>query len=244
MPSSGLENVSLDLLGRLCVRNKRMKESVQTLRIDSTPPLIGVAQIEGAGDFAAVQSNIDVRAFVWDADSRVKRVEAAFVSGESLVFPMDGVITQAEAISPKEWKMLVPVGNELGERTLLIRAIDEVGTSSPFPLKLSYSPVETKQMLQKQTVELAGTVRFREELVPNSTLGLSAVGADPASNGLNALASGKTDAQGRFLISNVPPGMYQLKVRGVLRNRVRTTQIPVKVNPGPKRTINLEVSLP
>ena len=99
-------------------------------------------------------------------------------------------------------------------------------------------------MLQKQTVELAGTVRFREELVPNSTLGLSAVGADPASNGLNALASGKTDAQGRFLISNVPPGMYQLKVRGVLRNRVRTTQIPVKVNPGPKRTINLEVSLP
>ncbi|MAI31418.1 MAG: hypothetical protein CMM07_07080 [Rhodopirellula sp.] len=246
MPSSGLENVSLDLIGRICVRNKRTKESLQTLRIDSTPPLIGVAQSVGAGGFAAAQSKIDVRAFVWDSDSRVKQVEAAFEAGESLAFPTDGVITQADAISPKEWKMLVPVGNELGERTLLIRAIDEVGNASrPFPLKLSVlSPAETKQMLQKQTVELTGTVRFRDELVPNTTLGLSAVSADPAAKKPNPLSSGKTDAQGRFLISNVPPGIYQLKVRGVLRNRVRMTQIPVEVNPGPKRTIKLEVSLP
>lgn len=246
MPSSGLENVSLDLLGRLCVRNKRTKESLQTLRIDSTPPLIAVAQIVGAGSFAAAQSNIDVRAFAWDVDSQVKKVEAAFEAGESLVFPTDGVITQADAISPKEWKMLVPVGNELGERTLLIRAIDKVGNASrPFPLRMSVlSPAEAKQMLQKQTVELAGTVRFREELVPNTTLALSAVGVDPASKKPDPLASGKTDAQGRFLISNVPPGMYQLNVRGVLRNRVRMTQIPVEVNPGQKRIINLEVSLP
>ncbi|MGI9458425.1 MAG: hypothetical protein ACR2NF_00365, partial [Pirellulales bacterium] len=35
MPSGGLENVSLDLIGRMWLRNKKTKESLQTLRIDS-----------------------------------------------------------------------------------------------------------------------------------------------------------------------------------------------------------------
>lgn len=68
-------------------------------------------------------------------------------------------------------------------------------------------------------VTLEGKISFYEKPVTMATIVVEGLGAGPV----------KTDRAGRFTINDVPPGVYQLSVRAIAKNRIRTKVIELKV---------------
>ncbi|MAI78102.1 MAG: hypothetical protein CL917_04110 [Deltaproteobacteria bacterium] len=246
LPSKGLENVNLLLACKLNLQDGRSAESSTRIAIDTEPPLIGLARIQGPLNFATAQSKVGIKALVWDAKSEIQKVEAAFDAVGSGEFPSKGPVTLAQRGTQSEWDLLVPTGAELGERTLLVRAVDQVGnTSDPYPLRLEVlASGAAESRIQQQTVEIVGTVRFRDELISNAELSLNPVFGKAGGNPIQPVAGAKSDSKGFYSIANVPPGSYQLKIRGVIRNRVRLSNLSIQVKPGGERTIQVDVALP
>lgn len=242
--SVGLRNMPLKVLGQMELGGELVKQDSQLVMIDTSPPFITNTSITPAIGFASTNATVDMVVSVWDEDSIVKQLEAAFDLDGSGKFPATGIINQSEILPNGQWKISVPTGAEPGEKMLLIRATDEVGNScEPFACEvLVLSQNDTDAMILEQTVELTGTVSFRGEMILNADLDLSAVGEIKESSQPRVTA--KTDEKGRFMFTDIPPGQYQLKARGVLRNRVRLTEIPVNIEPGPKRTVSIEVPIP
>lgn len=56
-----------------------------------------------------------------------------------------------------------------------------------------------------------------------------------------SVAQVKTDARGNFLVAAIPPGKYKVKATGVVRNKQRSAETTVTVEPPPQASPHLKL---
>jgi hypothetical protein len=247
LPSQSLENVQVDVATRIRLRNEMRSNPNVPLFIDTAPPIVGSVKPTNYVGFVPAQTPLELSIWVWDAASGVERVEAVFDTLDSGEFPAEGSFTQASLRNDRQWDLVIDSGALTGTRTLLVRGVDYVGNQSEpvrVPLEI-ISPSESIEKTQLLTVELAGTVIFRDDLVPQAEIKLTSIPATPDGTASeDAAAIAKTRPDGGYSISGVAPGSYLLNAKGVINNRVRRTQQEITVAPGPQRTIQVDLVLP
>jgi hypothetical protein len=247
LPSKRLENIGIDVAARIIVREKTQPLPRIPLFIDTAPPIVGPVQPTNYAGFVPAKRQLQVSAWAWDAGSGVNRVEAVFDAADSGEFPAEGEFIQATQVSDREWVLSIDVGEKVGPRTLLVRGVDDVGNQSD-SVRLPFDVVsltESAARIKQQTVELAGSVIFRDDLVPQVEVKLISIPEDATQppNSDDAVIV-QTGQNGRFSIPSVAPGNYLLAFKVVIRNRVRRTEREILIEPGPRRTMQVDVDLP
>ncbi len=252
LPVGQLQNVGVDVAAKITVKKESRQIPPIELFIDTAPPIVGPVQPTNHAGFVPVNSSLEISAWAWDAGSGVKQVEAVFDVTGSGEFPAKGKFVQATRVSDREWALVIAAGEKPGPQTLLVRGVDRVGNHSD-PVRMSLEIVsltEGKARVKQQTVEIAGSVIFRDEFVPGAEVRLIAISKTAeesdgeAHHGGGSAVVVQTKPNGRYSITGVPPGDYVLNARGVIRNRVRRMERKIVVAAGPQRTVQVDVDLP
>ncbi|QEG01473.1 hypothetical protein Mal15_55490 [Stieleria maiorica] len=253
LPSERLENLLIDVAASLTVNDKVQSVRSIELLIDTAPPIVGPINRTDGLDFVAVNGQVDLEVWAWDEGSDVTKVEAAFDLEGTGEFPAAGNIFTGSRTSDRQWMLSVDSGPDAGKKSLLVRGIDRVGNESdPVSIDIEVvSATESTKRVKQQTVDLVGTIQFRQRNVPEVEVRLIAVPADDAGAGTEpseaaaeAGMSVRSNESGGYVIPGVPPGSYRLAARAVIRNRVHRTELPVEVTVGPQRTMRVDVTLP
>ena len=245
-----LENLEVDVTSRLTVNGVSKAFPNASVMIDTAAPIVGPVNRTDGLSFAGVNQELDFEVWAWDEAASVTEVIAAFDVDGSGEFPEAGPTFSASQIQGRRWSLSVPVGARSGTRRLLVKGIDAVGNESdPIGVEIEVVSLEQQeQLVEGQTVTLIGKVLLREKTVSGAQLLLVEV-ADPAVAPAQPTAPGKvfravSDPEGNFALNDVPPGAYKLASRGVVRNKVHRTELPVVVEVGPKRQQRTDVVLP
>lgn len=130
---------------------------------------------------------------------------------------------------------------------LLVRGVDAVGNESePVAVELEIvSLEESAERVKQQTVDLVGTIQYREKVVREADVKLIAISEDPTQPPDEEKAMAVQSLEnGRYTIPGVSPGSYRLAARGVINNKVHRVETDVLVTPGPKRSMRVDVVLP
>jgi hypothetical protein len=247
LPSNRLENVNVQVGTRIEVQGEVHQGPKIPFLIDTAPPIVGsVSPINYAG-FVPVQGALELSVWVWDAGTGVQKVEAVFDTTNSGEFPAEGEFIQATQKTGRQWTLRMDAGEVSGSRILLVRGVDQVGNQGP-AVKVPVEIVALDGVAargKQQTVELTGTVSFRDASVPDVEMKLIAVPANPKLpvSGEEPLIV-RTKPDGTYSIAGVRPGSYLLNAKGVLNNRVRRIAKEVTVAVGPQRSIQVDVALP
>ncbi|WP_182869892.1 carboxypeptidase-like regulatory domain-containing protein [Stieleria mannarensis] len=255
LPSQRLENLLIDVAASLTINDKVQSVRSIELLIDTAPPVVGPIHRTDGLDFVAVNGQVDLEVWAWDEGSDVTKVEAAFDLEGTGEFPAAGNIFTGSRTSDRQWVLTVDSGPDAGKKTLLVRGVDRVGNESD-PLSIDIevvSATESAKRVKQQTVDLVGTIQFRERNVPEAEVRLIAVPAEDSGVGAGSSESADEEAagwsvrsteNGGYLIPGVSPGSYRLAARAVIHNRVHRTELPVEVTVGPQRTMRVDVTLP
>lgn len=255
LPAERLENLYIDVAASLMINGRMHSFPSIPLLIDTAPPIVGPVNRSDGLDFVSVNGKLDLTAWAWDEGSRVQKVEAAFDIDGSGEFPAAGAVFTASQTSVRQWTLTVDVGAEAGKKTLLVRGVDQVGNASePVPMDLEVlSAGENTKRVHQQTVDLDGTILFREKAVAEAEVRLIEI-PDPAPEGEpaappnpaapSAAAAVRSTENGRYSILGVAPGNYRLAARGIIRNRVHRVEKEVVVTVGPQRKMRVDVVLP
>lgn len=251
LPAEKLENLFIDVAASLTINDKTQSFRNIELLIDTAAPVVGPVNRTDGLDFVGVNSQLVLNVWAWDEGSDVMKVEAAFDLDESGEFPKAGNIFTGSRTSDREWSLSVDSGADAGKKTLLVRGVDRVGNrSKPVAMELEVvSSTENTKRVEQQTVDLIGSIQWRQKGIAEAEVRLIAIADDPP--GVQAAAPKPSDSlavrsteNGGYLIPGVSPGSYRLAARAVIRNKVHRTEKEVVVTVGPERKMRVDVELP
>ncbi|MCO6456238.1 MAG: carboxypeptidase regulatory-like domain-containing protein, partial [Pirellulaceae bacterium] len=240
VPGNGLQNVRVNVLGRLFVRQKTAWSLPVPISLDAAAP--NLARVKTAGGNQAIIGQ-PLLITVWgDGEdlSLMGGVEAAFDTERTGEFPLAPPPVPGKPVGDGRWEITLPTEQLTpGRHNLLLRARDRVGNQGKI---LSYEvqaiPEAELQKQRETLVLVTGRVLYREQPVPGATVGLKA--ADGKEYG-----PVQTDEQGQYRIENVPVGSYQVDARGVVRNTPRFPAEPItfEIKQGDPRLKRLDIPI-
>ncbi|MEO1527934.1 MAG: carboxypeptidase-like regulatory domain-containing protein [Planctomycetota bacterium] len=224
LPSTRLENLAIQVGGRLTVKERSMIAKPIEFFVDSAAPVVGPAKLRQPEGFVKPAADCELFVFGYDESAGIRSVEAAFDTSGTGEFPSEGKVFEGAFVGNGQWRLKVKAGANVGMQTLLIRGTDLVGNVSdplPFDLDVRLPTEGGPQTLDPQRVLLEGDVRYRGKLLANVEVTLTRVAKEKPADAKQAKPLvAKTDEQGHFSIPNLEPGGYRLMARAVIRNRV------------------------
>jgi hypothetical protein len=225
LPLTGLQNVQVNLLGRMQAGGKESWSEPVKLLLDATPPAIDELILTPRGH-VVIGKELNVAMGVTDhGGSGVQKVELAFDVAGTGEFATEPPPVGAVSQSPVTWLAKLPTADlEPGNYTLLARATDAAGNASDY-LAITNVQVLTPEMAaelqRQQTNRVLGTVRFGTMPAAGMKMTLRPLAADgPAVEPVIA------DASGGFVFAEVPPGQYELLAEGKIKNGGRSIVPP------------------
>jgi hypothetical protein len=223
------------------------------LVLDGTGPRIAAVAL-GPDRMLLSGKELEVGATVLDGGlSGVSQVEVGFDSDGTGFFAKDPPPVLATHAQNEEW--IARLSTEKmppGYYQVLLRATDNVGNTGEFQRKVFrlFSKEELEQQRSSVRVTVRGVVEFETFPAPDVKVKLIPVDPDPkptspqvanpaktaggrpspAVSGKGVISGVRTDKDGLFAFSDVPPGQFKLQVEGIIRNKIRKAEQVITVD--------------
>lgn len=235
-----LENVPLNVAGRLTVQNVHRTIPSIPFYIDTAAPLLGSVQREPTGE-VSVGTTLKLSTIAWDNGSGVRVVEAVLVPRGVSGFPEKAAIIRGTNSQGRSWVLDVPAGTAPGPQTLLVRGVDAVGNASD-PVAIDIDVLAPKKAnASSSSVEVSGFVSYRGEKISQAVVELETLSgiAKETKPGRKTVST----SDGQYRLSAIAPGNYKITAKAVIRNRVRLAERKLEVKPGLEPKLKIDVLL-
>lgn len=239
IPGAAIQNVRVNLLARLSVGRRSVWSEPVEILLDQAGPKVERIQLRPD---RTVLAGDDLEVIVQTADhamSGVAKVEVGFDVARSGQFDESLPPVEAVAGEGSTWVAMLPTGDVApGTYTILVLASDEVGNTSEFgKVKIRILTPEQAEALTKAAVNrISGNVYYGKDPLPKADVWLEDEDGEQ-------IGSVKTNSRGYFEITEVPPGKYRLKARGLARNRPRTAEREIEIKPPPAKFSRLRIEV-
>lgn len=227
VPATGVRNANVQLLARLTVSDRTVWSRPVPVTFDGELPRIQKVRFRPAGPVAiGVPLGMIVSASDNDL-SGVARIEAAFDTDRTGEIGATAKLILADPSADGNWEAVVPTADlKPGLQSLLIRAVDRVGNVGPVTkVKLVAMTAEDAAKAAAVPVAITGLVTYGDK--PVGAIQISAEKADGPK-----IDPAETDENGLFQVNGLVPGKWKIKAKGVVRNKMRTAESELVIEPG------------
>lgn len=246
LPASRLENLSINVAGRVRVGPTLHTYAPLPLYIDGEAPIVGPADPASPNTLPIAGKEFHLDVWGFDRGSGVQRIEAVLDQDGSGAFPKAGPTIAAIRKSLRRWDLAIKLPADVTPQTLLVRGIDEVGNvGKPFPVSINVTAENQSTATPPAQIAVRGLVQFHGKPVPDAEITVvTGTDANPmAKSSAGKPTKTRSMPNGTYQLAGLNPGKYTLMVRAVIRNRVHLVEQSIELKPSPS-TVITDVTLP